>query len=214
MPTTVLIADDHAVTAEGTRAAIASMNGFDVVGVVANGIEAISGIKRLRPDCAVLDIAMPGASGLEVLIEARRWSPETRIAIVTGNPSPGIFRQLVDAGAQGIFLKSASVDELRDGIRDVASGRRVVGSGVERVLAVAASSSELSRRETEVLQCVARGLSNTGIAERLGISPKTVDTHRTSLMRKLGAHSTATLLVRAIRDGLIDVCPRLPGRQS
>lgn len=193
------------MTAEGTRAAIASMNGFDVVGIVTNGIEAIAAVKRLKPDCAVLDIAMPGASGLEVLIEARRWSPQTRIAIVTGSPSAGIFRQLVDAGAQGIFLKSSSVEELRDGIRDVASGRKVVGAGVENILAEASGNSELSRRETEVLQCIARGLSNPGIAEQLGISPKTVDTHRTSLMRKLGAHSTATLLVRAIRDGLIDV---------
>lgn len=204
MPTTVVIADDHALTVEGTRAALEAMHGFEVVGVASNGIEAIVAIKRLKPDCAVLDLAMPGASGLEVLVEARRWSPRTRVAVVTGNPSAALFRQLVDAGVEGIFLKSAPITDLCKGLRDVAAGRRIIGHGAGEILDDAGFGPDLSGREFEVLQCIARGLSNNGIAEHLGISPKTVDNHRTNLMRKLEVHSTATLLVRAMRAGLID----------
>lgn len=181
------------------------MIGFEIVAVAENGIEAIAAIKKWRPDCAVLDLTMPGASGLEVLIEARRWSPQTRVIILTGNPSPAIFDQLVNAGAEGIFLKNAPIEELCDGLREIAAGRRIIAAQAGAILAEAPASHELSGREIEVLHCIARGLSNTGIAEHLGVSPKTVDSHRTSLMRKLDVHSTATLLVRAMRDGLIDV---------
>ncbi|WP_164743062.1 response regulator transcription factor [Mesorhizobium sp. Z1-4] len=205
MPVSVLIAEDHALTGLGTRAAVDAMFGFEVVESVANGIEAIAAIKRHKPDCAVLDLVMPGASGLEVLIEARRWSPQTRMVVITGSPSAAVFRQLVDNGVDGIFLKSAPIEELCQGLSEVVAGRRVIARGASVILARSDAGSGLSRREIEVLQSIARGLSNSGIADRLGISPKTVDRHRTNLMRKLKVHSTATLLVRAMRDGLIDV---------
>ena len=139
------------------------------------------------------------------MIEAQRWSPRTRIAVITGSPSAGALQQLVERGAEGIFLKSATIEELCDGLRDMASGRRVVGAGANAILAQSRDTSALSRREIEVLHCIARGLSNGGIADHLCISPKTVDSHRTNLMRKLNVNSTATLLVQAMRDGLIDV---------
>lgn len=205
IPTSIVIADDHALTVDGTRSVIESMHGFEVVGIAANGIEAISQIKLHSPDLAVLDLIMPGASGLEVLIEARRWSPATKFAIVTGSPSAQSLRQLIDAGTAGIFLKTGSVDEFCDGLRDIAAGRSVISPDVNTYIEEHQARDSLSNREIEVLQCIARGLSNNGIAERLGISPKTVDNHRTNLMRKLDVHSTATLLVRAMRDGLIDV---------
>jgi DNA-binding NarL/FixJ family response regulator len=181
------------------------MHGYEVVGIAANGIEAISLIKRLSPDCALLDLVMPGASGLEVLIEARRWSPQTKVAIVTGSPAANALRQLVDAGAAGIFLKTGPVGELIAGLRDIVAGRNIVSPGASWYIEEHQARESLTGREIEVLQSIARGLSNRGIAERLAISPKTVDNHRTNLMRKLDVHSTATLLVRAIRDGLIDV---------
>jgi len=205
IPTTIVIADDHALTVDGTRSVIESMHGFEVAAIASNGIEAISLIKRLSPDCALLDLIMPGASGLEVLIEAHRWSPRTKIAIVTGSPSAQALRQLIDAGAAGIFLKTGPVEELAAGLRDIVAGRSIVSPDVSRYIEEHQARDNLSNREIEVLKCIARGLSNNGIAERLGISPKTVDNHRTNLMRKLEVHSTATLLVRAIRDGLIDI---------
>ena len=203
MPTTVVIADDHAFTADGIAAALTEMAGFEVVGVAHNGIEAIMLIKKHRPDCAVLDLTMPGANGLEVFIEARRWSPQTRIAIVTGNPSPAMFAQLVESGIDGIFLKNAAPETICAGIRDMARGKRVIAAEVRT--AIGAGKTGLTAREIEVLHGIARGLSNAQIAEALGISPKTIDSHRTTLMRKMGVHSTATLLVRALKDGLIDI---------
>ena len=205
MPTTVVIADDHAFTASGMQAAIAAMAGFQVVGVAGNGIEAIALIKLHHPDCAVLDLSMPGANGLEVVTEAKRWSPETRFAIVTGNPSDALFVQLVDAGVRGIFLKSSAPEGICDGIRTIAAGGKVFAREIAGRLDRSGERPELTARELEVLHGIARGYSNTEIAGRLGVSPKTVDSHRTTLMRKMGVHSAAALLVRAMREGLIDV---------
>ena len=205
MPMTVVIADDHAFTVAGISAALTEMAEFDVVGVAHNGIEAIMLIKKHRPTCAVLDLTMPGANGLEVFIEAKRWSPGTRTAIVTGNPSPAIFAQLVEAGVDGIFLKNSSPEDICAGIRDVARGRKMITSEIVRVAKAARGTAGLTAREIEVLHGIARGLSNKHIADALGLSSKTVDSHRTTLLRKMGVHSTATLLVRALRDGLIDI---------
>lgn len=205
MPTTVVIADDHAFTVAGISSALDKLAGFEVVGTASNGIEAIMLIKKHRPDCAVLDLTMPGANGLEVFIEARRWSPRTRVAIVTGNPSPAIFAQLTEAGVDGIFLKNASPEDICAGMRDIAQGKKVIQSEIARAIKVVRDTAGLTNREIEVLHGIARGLSNPQIADSLGVSPKTVDSHRTTLMRKMGVHSTATLLVRALRDGLIDI---------
>lgn len=205
MPKTVVIADDHAFTASGMRTAVAAMAGFSVVGVAANGIEAIALIKLHHPDCAVLDLSMPGANGLEVVMEAKRWSPQTRFAIITGNPSDALFVRLVEAGVRGIFLKSSPPEGICEGIRTIAGGGRVFAREVAERLGRAGEKPELTARELEVLHGVARGYSNSQIAGLLGVSPKTVDSHRTTLMRKMGVHSAAALLVRAMREGLIDV---------
>lgn len=181
------------------------MFGFEVVGTAASGIAAIAAIRRLRPDCAVLDLSMPGASGLEVLIEARRWSPHTRIVVVTANETPAVLAQLVDSGADGIFLKSGPLEGFCEGLRRVVAGNRVIAEDVARLVGAADGNAGLTGREIEVLNCIARGMSNARIGSHLGVSAKTVDSHRTSLMRKFGVHSTATLLVRAMREGLIDV---------
>jgi len=205
LPTTVFIADDHDLTVRGTEAAIRAISGFEVVGTATSGIAAIAAIRRLKPDCAVLDLSMPGASGLEVLIEARRWSPKTRVLVITGNAQPSVLAQLVESGANGVFLKSGPLEEFCEGLRRVAAGGRAIGDDVARLVEPVQANNGLTRREIEVLNCVARGLSNAQIGGHLGVSAKTVDSHRTSLMRKFGVHSTATLLVRAMREGLIDV---------
>ena len=205
MPITAVIADDHAFIVAGISAALAETFGFDIVGTARDGIEAIVLIKKHRPDCAILDLSMPGANGLEVFVEARRWSPQTRVAIVTGNPSAAMFAQLVGAGVDGIFLKSAPAEEICAGLGAVARGVRVIPPEIGAVGHPGRGKAELTAREIEVLHGIARGMSNAQVAELLGVSPKTVDSHRTTLMRKMDVHSTATLLVRAIRDGLIDV---------
>ncbi len=205
MPITAVVADDHAFVVAGISATLAETVGFDIVGTARDGIEAIVLIKKHRPDIAILDLSMPGANGLEVFVEARRWSPQTRVAIVTGNPSAAMFAQLVGAGVDGIFLKSAPAEEICAGLSAVARGIRVIPPEICAGGHPAHGKAELTAREIEVLHGIARGMSNVQVAESLGVSPKTVDSHRTTLMRKMDVHSTATLLVRAIRDGLIDV---------
>lgn len=185
--------------------ALAAEAGVEVVGIASNGIEAIAMTKALRPDCAVLDLTMPGANGLEVFLEARRWAPHTRFAIVTGNHLPAVFGELVEAGAHGVFMKNEAPAALVAGLIAVAHGETCLSAAVRAALDAAAEREKLTARELEILHGVARGLSNNQMAERFAISAKTIDSHRTSLMRKLGVHSTAALLVKAMRLGLIDV---------
>lgn len=205
MQKTIIIAEDHAFTAEGMLQSLQALTRFKVLEVAKNGIEAISLIKRHKPDCALLDLSMPGANGIEVFTDARRWSPNTRIAVITGFPSPSIFQQLIDAGIDGLFLKNSAASEICHGMEDIANGERVIADGILEMLSNHAQINNLTAREIEVLQSVARGFSNNKIAEQLGLSPKTIDSHRTSLMKKLEVNSTATLLVKAMREGLINV---------
>jgi DNA-binding NarL/FixJ family response regulator len=200
---TIVIADDHAFTASGMVTALEKDGRCKVLGTASNGIEAIAMIKKHAPDCAVLDLAMPGANGIEVMLECRRWSPGTRIAVLTGSNSPSIFQELQKAGVNGIFIKNSPPEDTCQGIYDVALGKQIFGAGVEKLLDAAAQSEKMTPRELEVLIGLSKGLTNQGIAERLGVSPKTVDSHRTTLMRKMGVNSVATLLVKAMRDGLI-----------
>ena len=201
----IVLADDHPLTLVGLADALGVFDEIEIVARASDGIRAISLIKAKRPDCAVLDLSMPGATGLEVMIEARRWSPETRFVLVTGNSAPNILQALHAAGAQGLFLKSAPVADICDAILRVASGEHYVAPAVQSILDAAGDTVDLTSRERQVLQAIARGLTNQAASSALGISVKTIDTHRTNLMRKLGVHSTASLVVRAMRDGLIDV---------
>ncbi|WP_420861602.1 response regulator [Algirhabdus cladophorae] len=203
MPT-VIIADDHAFTVQGMVQAIKDLEQFDVVATCANGMEAIVAAKTHRPDLALLDLSMPDLTGLEAFLEIQRWSPDTRVVVITGNPVSGLITQLIEAGIHGLFVKSAPPQEIFDGIQRVADGENVYAQDFD-TLVTDTSEEALSAREIEVLGAIAKGLSNPKIADRLGISPKTVESHRGSLMRKLGVHSTASLLIQAVKKGLIDV---------
>lgn len=176
---------------------------MEVVATAANGIEAISTIKALQPDCAVLDLLMPGANGLEVVVESRRWSPDTTYVVVTGTREASMFQALVTAGVSGLFLKTTSSADLLSGIERVCNGETVIVPEISACLVAEEEANELTSREMQVLQSLAKGHSNRDIAEILGVSPKTVDTHRSNIMRKFGVHSIATLLVEAMRRGLI-----------
>ena len=205
MPVTVVIADDHDLTVRGMVGALEARGGFEIVATAGNGMDAIVAAKVHQPDIMLLDMSMPDATGLEVFAEVRRWSPETRNAIITGNPTPALFAQLESAGIEGLFLKNAPVEDICDGIARIALGERVISPGAQAAIDAAAASEPVSPRELEVLQGIANGLTNARIAERLSISPKTVDNHRTNLMRKLGVNSSASLIVEAVKSGLINV---------
>lgn len=205
MSKTVIIADDHPFTVEGMENVIQQTEQLRVVGRAANGIEAISVIKKHTPDCAILDLSMPGANGLEVFMEAKRWSPETRFVIVTGISAAVLFQRLYDAGIDGLFVKNSPPEEIRDGILQVLEGERVISTAAQDAIKKVEKYQHLSEREIEVLKAISKGLTNRQIADDLGLSPKTVDSHRTSLLRKMNVNSTASLLVAAMRMGLLDV---------
>lgn len=200
----VLIADDHAFVSWGLAKALAASDEVEVVGTVTNGINAIVEIRKAKPDCAILDYNMPGANGLEVFLEAKRWSPGTRFVLLTGTASPATIRTLVEAGIHGVCLKDDTEGEVVEVVRQVCSGRTVIGASAQRLLKAPSESVAVTDRELAVLQALARGHTNASAAESLGVSPKTVDSHRTSLMRKFAVNSTASLLLAAVRAGFLD----------
>lgn len=193
------------MTVTGMRLVIEAIPDFRVLAQTGSGIEVIGLCKRHQPDIVVLDMAMPGASGLEAFAEIRRWSPRTRAAIVTGSMEPGLLRTLEEAGVDGLFVKNMPVEQICEGLSRIARGERVISPMVSDQIEDGARHQPLSARELEVLQGIVNGLTNGGIADRLAISPKTVDKHRTSLMRKLDVRSSAALVVRAVRDGLVQI---------
>ncbi len=200
----VLIADDHAFVSWGLAKALEAREDFEIVGPVANGIAAIVEIRKTKPDCAILDYNMPGANGLEVFLESKRWASDTRFVLLTGAATPATIRTLVGAGIHGICLKDDSESEIVEIVRQVCAGRTVIGTSAQRLMAAPGDTVTVTERELAVLQALARGHTNASAARVLGISPKTVDSHRTSLMRKFAVNSTASLLLAAVRAGLLD----------
>ncbi|MGR3502173.1 response regulator [Pseudaestuariivita sp.] len=201
--TTAVIADDHMMIRQGLREILTSA-GLDVVGEAADGLEAVAQVRKHRPALLTLDIAMPYARGIEIFGEVRRWSPETRVIVFSGMTSTGLLADLDAAGADGIFLKSGALEDFSDAIPRVLAGETVRSQAVEQLVAEAQERKVLTLRERQVLSLIAQGHGNREIADRLGVSPKTVDNHRTNLMRKLDAHSMAELLAYALREGLLD----------
>ena len=200
----ILIADDHSFVSWGLAKALSALESADIVGSVTNGIDAIVQIRKARPDCAILDYNMPGANGMEVFLEAKRWSPETRFVLLTGTALPETIRAFVDAGIHGVCLKDCSQDEILDVVRHVLAGKTAIGASAQRLLKAPVETVAVTERELAVLQAIARGHTNVSAAEALGVSHKTIDSHRTSLMRKFAVNSTASLLLAAVRAGLLD----------
>ncbi|MBW4984394.1 response regulator transcription factor [Mameliella sp. CS4] len=203
-----VVADDHAIVRSGLRAALESPGlvepaGIKVVAEAADGLSAIAAIRQNRPSLLLLDVQMPLAGGLEVLIEARRWSPETRVVVLSGVTSPGKIGELVSCGVDGLFSKGEDNDELFGALPGILRGRRHVAEVFRRMLEEAPAVPALSERERQVLNLVVAGRSNKEMAQVLGISAKTVDRHRTNLMQKLDVHSVAQLIAYALREGLI-----------
>jgi DNA-binding NarL/FixJ family response regulator len=206
-PPRVVIADDHPLVS-GALARTLAEAGYAVVATAADGIAALAAIRRHRPDLAILDLGLPLAHGAEVFAEARRWSPATRFVILTGSAAPGLLATLAESGAQAIFLKTDPVADLLAALPRVLGGETLRSAAVAALIAGGATGAGLTARELQVLHGIAAGETSLDLAERLAISAKTVENHRASLMRKLDVHSTASLIMTAIRRGLIDA----PGR--
>mgnify|MGYP002335890829 CR=1 FL=1 len=188
----------------GLAKALSALEDVEIIGTVTNGIEAIAAIRKGRPDCAILDYNMPGANGLEVFLEAKRWSPATRFLLLTGQATAQTINALVEAGVHGVALKDSTETEIVELVRLVRAGKPAIGASARVLLKAKDEAVAVTDRELAVLQAIARGHTNASAAEALGISPKTVDTHRTNLMRKFAVNSTASLLLAAVRAGLLD----------
>ena len=200
----VLVADDHAVVREGIRTVLASTPDFEVIGEASDGAEALAMALELEPDVLVLDLTMPEKSGLEVTAEIRSEREDVRVLILSMHDNPEYVLEAVRAGATGYVLKDAQPDELRAAVRAVHDGGEYFHPAAARQLSTAlreesaqvrrrSAVDQLTPREREVLVRIARGLTNKEIAAELGISPRTVETHRDSLARKLKMRSVADL---------------------
>ncbi|MCR4404859.1 MAG: response regulator transcription factor [Candidatus Acetothermia bacterium] len=199
----LLLADDHRLVREGLRALL-ERAGFEVVAEAGDGYQAVELAASLRPEVAVLDLAMPGLNGLEALERLRQASPKTKVLILSMFDDELYILRAARAGAAGYLLKDGSSEELREAIDSVCnSDRFYLGRGItsERLRRLVANAKEgprqeaefLTAREREVLALIARGLSTDEIARKLGLSPKTIAAHRAKLRAKLGVHTPAGL---------------------
>ena len=200
----VVIADDHPLVRNALRDILSEIHGVEIAAEAENGVEAIALVKTQKPTLLTLDSGMPLASGMEVYGEVRRWSPDSRIAVVTGFTAVGQLADWVAAGVDGLFLKTCPPEEIRDGFALLLNGGTYYSKAVIATLEGAPDTPKLSVRERQVLHMIAEGRTNAEIAEQLSISPKTVDNHRTRLMAKLDVHSVAQLIAYALKEGLLD----------
>lgn len=201
----LIITEDHAFTRTGMQQVLAADGRFDLRGTAGTAVETLKLARLARPALAVTDYMLPDATGLEVVIELRRWVPECLCAVLTGRDDTAIVQPLLDAGARGILSKASAPERICDVLVQIAQGAQVLDPVFQRALAARSRAVSLSPRELEVLLRIARGMSNPAIAEDLSIAVKTVETHRGSLMRKMDVSTTATLMVKAARAGLIDL---------
>ena len=200
---TAVVADDHPLI-RNALAMILENAGVLLIGEAEDGLQTIAKARAMQPDLVILDIAMPLANGINVFAEVRRWSPKTRIIIFSGMTSAGLFQELITAGADAIFFKRGDMEAFAAAIPAVLAGHRVIAPEVSELLAQNPDPDSLTLRERQILNLICQGLTNRQIAEQLGVSPKTIDNHRTSLMRKVGVSSVAALFAFAARRGLLE----------
>ena len=199
----VAIVDDHAVVREGIRRVLESDPGVQVVGEAADGDAALVLVQRESPDVLVIDVAMPGRTGLAVAAELVRRSASTRTLILSMHDEPEYIREARRAGARGYLLKDSPPAALRQAVFAVHHGDLVFPVGGSEASGRASPLDLLTQREREVLHRIASGDTNKEIAARFGISPRTVETHRESLMGKLDIHTVAGLTKLAMEEGLL-----------
>jgi NarL family two-component system response regulator LiaR len=206
----VLIVDDHTVVREGLSALLSNPKyGVQVVGTAADGYEAVARARELRPDVILMDMIMPRKNGLEAIREILAERPETRILMLTSYSNDDDITAAIRSGAMGMLRKDSSVEELVNAIRSVAMGRMTLPPELtQRMLADHSAKSKhsddvLTEREMDVLRCLAEGLSNKEIAERLNISTATVRSHVSHILSKLGVSNRTQAALYAREQGLI-----------
>jgi DNA-binding NarL/FixJ family response regulator len=209
-PIRLLVADDHPVVRDGLRAMLATQPDMDLVGEAATGAEAVTHARALQPDVVLMDLQMPDLDGPGAIAALREQAPEVRVLVLTTYGTDADITRAVDAGATGYLLKDAPREQLFGAIRAAARGESVLSPSVAtRVLGRMRAPAEeaLSPRELEILQAVARGLSNKDIGRQLYVSEATVKTHLLRVFSKLGVDDRTAAVTVALERGII----RLPG---
>jgi NarL family two-component system response regulator LiaR len=208
----ILIADDHAVVRKGLLALIQTEAGMEVAGEAADGGEAVELAATLRPDVILLDLVMPRMDGIEAIREIRRNDPEARILVLTSFSEDEKVLTAIEVGAMGCLLKDATPDELLRAVRDVHKGCSALHPAIAQKLIQRMRKTEtqkpikgLTSRETEVLRCIARGLSNREIGDQLFISEPTVRTHVSNILMKLELPNRTQAALYAVREGLVSL---------
>ena len=208
----VLLVDDHQIILDGLQRLLADTPGIHCVASASNGSDALYRLQHLDVDVVLSDLDMPEMNGLELLARMRDERITAKVIILTMHDEAAVIQRVIDAGADGYLIKNSGKDDLLQAIKRVYAGERYFSSKVTESLlnqqtkttAKDTLLSELTERELEVLTGVAEGLSNKEIGEKLFISPRTVDTHRTNLMKKLSVNNIAGLVRIAMRSGLIE----------
>jgi DNA-binding NarL/FixJ family response regulator len=214
----ILIVDDHPLFREGLKAIIERDSRFEVVGEAGNGREGLQMMKKLTPDIVIVDISLPDRSGIHLTKEIRTLLSATRILIVSMHSKIDYIAEAFQAGATGYVVKESASERLLQGLESVAKGDYFLDSSVSHAVVenlmnsplkdakiTDADYDTLTPREQEVMRFLAEGLSSKKVAEKLFISPKTVENHRSNIMNKLGLHNTIELIRYAAKLGLIDV---------
>jgi two-component system, NarL family, response regulator NreC len=214
MSVRVLIVDDHAVVRAGLKLLLDAEEDIEAVGEAGNARDAVFRMRSLKPDVVLMDVVMPGESGLEATAKILHESPETKVLVLSMQDDPRYVREAFAVGASGYVLKEAADAELVAAIREVANGGRYVHPALGARLVTAdaeerrrAEEDPLSDREREVLRLLALGHTNQEIAQMLYISVRTAETHRAHIMQKLRLQTRAELVRYALSQGLLDAEP-------
>ena len=213
--TTIILADDHPIVRQGLRTLLETQLDYKVIGEASDGLEALALVEQLKPDVLIVDVMMPGLNGLEVTKRIRKQLPQTQVVVLSMHANEPYVLEALRSGASAYVLKATSTASLVEAVRAAATGQRYLSPPLtERAIEVYLQKADeanteldgykmLTAREREVFQLVAEGLANAEIAERLSISGRTVETHRTNVMRKLRLHTETELVRYAISRGII-----------
>ena len=213
MSVTVLLVDDHPIVRQGLRNLLDSMPDFKVVGEAGDGLQALEVIEKVQPQVLVIDVVMPGLTGLEVTQRVKRQWPAVKVIILSMQNNEAYVVSALKSGASGYILKDTGPEELVDAIRAVVKGERYLSKQLsERIINAYVSKVDeaevdpydtLTNREKEILHLVAEGFTNQEIAERLFISPRTAELHRSNVLNKLSLKNQVDLVRFAIKRGIL-----------
>jgi DNA-binding NarL/FixJ family response regulator len=213
--TRIVLADDHTLVRSGMRMLLESIPEMKVVGEAADGLEALHLIRQLRPDCVLMDLAMPGLNGVEAVRRSTAQFPSIPILVISMHADEAYVHRALVAGARGYLLKGSDKEELATAVRTVCSGVTYLTPAISKTLVAALAKKSgaaepisplevLTLRQREVLRLVAEGNSTKQVAGRLGLSAKTVEAHRSAIMERLGIRDLASLVRFAVRAGLVE----------